>query len=51
MFFLFLIFVSDIPSVVSTLTFMFADDTKIFHFVRSNDDHATLQNDLNVATS
>ena len=26
---------------------MFADDTKIFHFA-SSDDHATLQNDLNL---
>ena len=41
-------FVNDIPSVVSSPTFMFADDMKIFHFVRSSDDHATLQNDLNV---
>ena len=45
---LFTIFVNDIPSVVSSPTFMLADDTKIFHFVRSSDDHATLQNDLNV---
>ena len=43
------IFVNDIPSVVvSSPTFMFADDMKIFHFVRSSDDHTTLQNDLNV---
>ena len=45
---LFMTFVNDIPSVVSSPTFMFADDTKIFHFVRSSDNHATLQNDLNV---
>ena len=45
---LFTIFVNDIPSVVSSPTFMFADDMKIFHFVRSSDDHATLQNDLNI---
>ena len=44
---LFTIFVNDIPSVVLSPTFMFADDTKIFHFV-SSDDHATLQNDLNI---
>ena len=29
------IFVNDIPSVVSSPIFMFADDTKIFHFARS----------------
>ena len=42
-----MIFVNDIPFVVSSPTFMFADNMKIFHFV-SSDDHATLQNDLNV---
>ena len=45
---LFTMFVNDIPSVVLGPTFMFADDTEIFHFVRSSDDHATLQNDLNI---
>ena len=30
---LFMIFVNDIPSVVLSPTFMFADDTKIFYFV------------------
>ena len=32
---LFTIFVNDIPSVMLNPTFMFADDTKIIHFVRS----------------
>ena len=45
---LFTIFVNNIPSVVSSTTFMFADDTKIFHFIRSSDDRATVQIDLNV---
>ena len=45
---LFTIFVNDIPSVVLGPTYMFADDTEIFHFVRSSDVHATLQNDLNI---
>ena len=45
---LFTMFVNDIPSVVLSPTFMFADDTKIFHFIRNRDDHATLQNDLNL---
>ena len=34
--------------MVSSPTFMFADDTKIFCCVGSNDDHSTLQNDLNL---
>ena len=45
---LFTLFVNDIPSMVSNPTFMFADDTKIFHCVGSNDDHSALQNDLNL---
>ena len=45
---LFTMFVNDIPSVVLSPTFMFADHTKIFHFIRNRDDHATLQNDLNL---
>ena len=40
--------VNDMPSIVSSSILMFADDTKIFHFVRSSDDHATLQNVLPV---
>ena len=43
-----MILVNNIPSIVSSPTFMFTDDTKIFHFVRSTDDHATLQNDLHL---
>ena len=41
-------FVNGIPSIVSSPTFMFADDMKIFYFVRSSADHAILQNDLNL---
>ena len=42
---LFVIFVNDIPSIVLSPIFMFADDIKIFHFVKSSDDHTALQND------
>ena len=45
---LFTLFVNDISSMVSSPTFMFADDTKIFRCVRSSDDHSALQNDLNL---
>ena len=38
-----------IPFIVSSSTFTFADDT--LRFIRSSDDYATLQNDLNLATS
>ena len=40
---LFTMFVNDISSIVSSPTFMFADDTKIFHFIKSSDDYAILQ--------
>ena len=43
---LFTQFVNDIPSMVSSPTFMFADDTKNFHCVKSSDDHSALQNDF-----
>ena len=42
-----MMFVNDIPSIVSSPIFMFADDIKIFRFVKGSDDHTVLQNDLN----
>jgi len=45
--FLFTMFVNDIPSIVSSPVFMFADDTKIFHVIRNEEDYVTLRNDLN----
>ena len=44
---LFSIFVNDLPSIVSSLIYLFTDDTKIFHVVRNKGDHIALQNDLN----
>jgi len=35
---LFTMFVNDIPSTLSSPTFMFADDTKMFHFIKNGDD-------------
>ena len=45
---LFTMFVNDIPSMVCSPTFMFADDTKMFRCVKSSDDHTALQHDLNL---
>ena len=45
---LFTLFVNDIPSMVSSPTFMFADDAKIFRCVKSSDDHCAFQNDLSL---
>ena len=39
-------FVNDIPSIVSSPAFMFADDTKIIHYVMHIDDHTALQKHL-----
>ena len=36
---LFTMFVSEIPSIVSSPVLMFADDTKIFHVIRNKDDY------------
>jgi len=44
---LFIMFINDLSSVVSSSIFMFADDAKIFKVIRSHDDYMTLQNDLN----
>jgi len=40
---LFTIFVNDIPSIVSSSVFMFADDTKMFRVIRNEEDYVTLQ--------
>ena len=40
-------FVNDIPSIVSSPVFMFADDTKIFRVIRNEKDYVTLQIGLN----
>ena len=44
---LFTMFVNDIPSIVSSPVYMFADATKIFHVIRNSDDYKALQDDLN----
>jgi len=45
---LFTMFVNDIPSIVSSPTLLFADDTKMFRIVKNSDDHTVLQHDLNL---
>ena len=44
---LFIIYINDLPNVVSSLVMMFADDTKIFTPVKEEDDCQKLQEDLN----
>ena len=43
---LFLVFVNDLPEVVSSMLYMFADDTKLYYSIRSPHDHLILQRDL-----
>ena len=43
---LFIMWINDLPSVVSSSIFMFADDAKIFRVIKSKDDHVAFQSDL-----
>ena len=43
---LFIIFINDLPKLVTSYTRIFADDTKIFKAIESMDDTKVLQNDL-----
>ena len=45
---LFTMFVNEIPSIASSPTLLFADDTKMFCTVKNSDDHTILQRDLNL---
>jgi len=41
---LFTMFVNDLPSIVSSPVYMFADDTKIFGVIRTGEDYSALYN-------
>ena len=43
---LFIIYVNDLPEVVQSKLWMFADDTKIYHTISSNEDSTLLRSDL-----
>ena len=43
---LFVIFINDLPDVVSSTAIMFADDTKLFREIRTMEDNDILQQDL-----
>ena len=45
---LFIIFVNEIPSIVSNPALMCADDTKIFRDIRNGEDYTALQNDFDL---
>ena len=44
---LFVIYINDLPSVVKSETYMFADDTKIFAKSKESNNSQTIQDDLN----
>lgn len=44
---LFVIFIDDLPSEVESTVALFADDTKMYRVVQSEDDHQALQRDIN----
>ena len=43
---LFVFYINDLPEVVESEAYLFADDTKIFRVINSLDDQQILQNDL-----
>ena len=44
---LFIIFINDMPDVISSMCQLFADNTKIFTCMRSIDDSKAIQDDIN----
>ena len=44
---MFVIFINDLPDAVTSITKIFADDTKLFRAIRTPEDREKLQNDLN----
>ena len=47
---LFVIYINDLPDVIASYVFMYADDTKIFRIIRDNRDTDLLQRDLDTAS-
>ena len=47
---LFVMFINDMPDVITSLSKMFADDAKLFTQIETSVDTATLQNDLDHLT-
>ena len=43
---LFLIYINDLPENVNSTVYMYADDTKVYREIQSDDDHEVLQRDL-----
>ncbi|KAK3089125.1 hypothetical protein FSP39_001036 [Pinctada imbricata] len=48
---MFVIFINDLPDIVKSTVYLFADDTKIFNLVQEVEDKNTLQRDLEQLTT
>ena len=44
---LFIIYINDLPEVVQSKLEMFAENTKMFHTISSDEDYISFQNNLN----
>ena len=45
---MFVLYINDLPSLVSSQLLMFADDIKLYRCIRSAEDCLVLQNDINI---
>ena len=48
---MFVLFINDLPDLVKSTVYLFADDTKIFKIIREDGDEEVLQGDLNILQS
>ena len=48
---LFVIYINDLPNEIKSDIYMFADDTKVFRTIKTNDDQYILQDDLDELTA
>ena len=48
---LFVIYINDLPNEIKSDIYMFADDTKLFRTIKTNDDQCILQDDLGELTA
>ena len=48
---LFVIYINDLPNEIKSDIYMFADVTKVFRTIKTNDDQCILQNDLDELTA
>ena len=47
----FFIYINELPNEIKSDIYMFADDTKVFRTIKTNDDQCILQDDLDELTA